>query len=97
MLSADYIIASEQESGNGRPDIIMIPKAGKGDKAMIIEYKIAKQEEDLASAAQMGLKQIIDKQYDAKIRPYAYVKQILSIAMAFCGKHIEIVYQVTEV
>ncbi|WP_375319043.1 AAA family ATPase [Candidatus Tisiphia endosymbiont of Oplodontha viridula] len=95
MLAPSYIIASEQESGSGRADIIMIPKASKGDKAIIIEYKIAKNAEDLASVAKIGLNQIIDKQYDIKIRQYQYVKQILKISMAFSGKNMELQYQVT--
>jgi len=106
MLSPSYLIASEQESGHGRPDLIMIPKAGKGDKAIIIEYKVvkdkkdrdpkvAKQAEDLASVAQLGLQQIIDKQYHVKVKPYTYVKKIISLSMAFCGKQVEIAYQVT--
>ncbi|MDR0329934.1 MAG: PD-(D/E)XK nuclease domain-containing protein, partial [Rickettsia sp.] len=96
MLAPSYIIASEQESGSGRADVIMIPKAGKGDKAIIIEYKIAKNTEDLASVVKIGLNQIIDKQYDVKIRQYQYVKQILKISIAFCGKNMELQYQVTE-
>jgi hypothetical protein len=75
MLSPSYIITNEQESGSGRADIIMIPKAAKGDKAIIIEYKIAKNTEDLALVAQMGLKQIIDKQYDTKIKEHYHVKK----------------------
>ncbi len=96
MLAPSYIIASEQESGSGRADVNMIPKAGKGDKAIIIEYKIAKNTEDLVSVAKIGLNQIIDKQYDVKIRQYQYVKQILKISIAFCGKNMELQYQVTE-
>ncbi|MDD9338037.1 MAG: AAA family ATPase [Rickettsiaceae bacterium] len=89
MLSPSYIIVSEQESGRGRPDIIMIPKSSKGDEAIIIEYKIAKKE-DLVSVAQMGLKQIIDKQYDTKIKEYSHVKKIIKLSMAFCGKNMEL-------
>jgi hypothetical protein len=33
----------------------MIPKVGKGDKAMVIEYKIAKSSEDLTTIAGSGL------------------------------------------
>ncbi|WP_425364513.1 AAA family ATPase [Candidatus Tisiphia endosymbiont of Mystacides longicornis] len=96
MLAPSYIISSEQESGDGRPDVIMIPKAGKGDKAMIIEYKISKNAEDLALVAQMGLKQIIDKQYDTKIKEYSHVKKIIKLSMAFFGKNMELQYQVNE-
>ncbi|WP_375332325.1 AAA family ATPase [Candidatus Tisiphia endosymbiont of Temnostethus pusillus] len=96
MLSSAYIITSEQESGSGRADIIMIPKAGKGDKAIIIEYKIAKNAEDLALVAQMGLKQIIDKQYDVKVKEHSHVKKIIKLSMAFFGKNMDLQYQVTE-
>ncbi|BFD46170.1 MAG: AAA family ATPase [Rickettsia endosymbiont of Sergentomyia squamirostris] len=96
MLAPSYIISSEQESGDGRPDVIMIPKTGKEDNAIIIEYKIAKNTEDLALVAQMGLKQIIDKQYDTKIKEYSHVKKIIKLSIAFCGKNVELQYQVNE-
>ncbi|MFU7502727.1 MAG: AAA family ATPase [Candidatus Tisiphia sp.] len=96
MLAPSYIISSEQESGDGRPDVIMIPKVGKEDKAIIIEYKIAKNTEDLTLVTQMGLKQIIDKQYDTKIKEHSHVKKIIKLSMAFHGKNMDLQYQVTE-
>ncbi|WP_341755632.1 AAA family ATPase [Candidatus Tisiphia endosymbiont of Ptychoptera albimana] len=95
MLAPSYIISSEQESGDGRPDVIMVPKVGKGDKAMVIEYKIAKSSEDLTTIAGSGLQQIIDRKYDTKIKEHQHVKQILKICMAFCGKNMDLQYQVT--
>jgi hypothetical protein len=94
ILSPSYIIASEQESGSGRADIIMIPKAGREDKAIIMEYKIAKNAEDLLSVAKMGLKQIIDKQYDTKIREHKHVKKIIKISIAFSSKEVALQYQI---
>ncbi|UCM92897.1 MAG: ATP-binding protein [Rickettsia endosymbiont of Cimex lectularius] len=96
MLAPSYIISSEQESGDGCPDVIMIPKAGKGDKAIIIEYKIAKNTEDLTTIAGSGLQQIIDRKYDTKIKEHQHVKQILKICMAFYGKNMDLQYQVTN-
>ncbi|WP_375330306.1 MULTISPECIES: AAA family ATPase [unclassified Candidatus Tisiphia] len=96
MLTPNYIISSEQESGDGRADVVMIPKIGKGDKAMIIEYKIAKSSEELADIAKAGLQQIINRKYDSKIKEYSHVKQILKISMAFCGKNMELQYEVTK-
>ncbi len=96
MLSFAYIITSEQESGSGRADIMMIPKTGKENNAIIIEYKIAKNKKDLASVAKIGLNQIIDKQYDTKIKEYSHVKKIIKLSIAFCGKNMELQYQVTE-
>jgi len=98
-LGPGYIIESEQESGDGRPDAIIIPKPGKGDKAIIIEYKIAKVREDLPTIAKLGLEQIINKHYDTKIKQshYQHVKQILKISMAFCGKDMDLEYKATDV
>ncbi|WP_425360528.1 MULTISPECIES: AAA family ATPase [unclassified Candidatus Tisiphia] len=96
MLGPNYIISSEQESGDGRPDIVMIPKIGKGDKAMIIEYKIAKSSEDLGSIAKSGLQQIIDRRYDAKIKEHQHIKNIIKISMAFSGKNMELEYEITK-
>ncbi|WP_341748702.1 AAA family ATPase [Candidatus Tisiphia endosymbiont of Sialis lutaria] len=96
MLAPNYIISSEQESGDGRADVVMIPKIGKGDKAMIIEYKIAKSSEELADIAKSGLQQIINKKYDSKIKEHSHVKQILKISMAFCGKNMELEYEITK-
>ncbi|MCC8484008.1 MAG: PD-(D/E)XK nuclease domain-containing protein, partial [Rickettsia endosymbiont of Labidopullus appendiculatus] len=95
-LTTDYVIDSERESGDGRSDIVMIPKLGKGDKAMVIEYKIAKSSEDLVNIAKTGLQQILDKKYDTKIKEHQHVKNIIKISMAFCGKNMELEYEVTK-
>ncbi len=93
-LSASYIIDSERETGSGRADIILIPQTGKHDSAIIIEYKIAKTSEELESIAEIGLKQIIDKQYDTKLKEQAHVKKIIKISMAFAGKEVAMQYQI---
>ena len=91
-LTPSHIIESEAESGGGRADIVLIPHNGKGDQAIIIEYKISKKKEDLALMAKTGLEQIIDKRYDLKIKQHPHVKKILKIGMAFFGKNVEMVY-----
>lgn len=96
-LTPSHIIESEVESGDGRADIVLIPHNGKGDQAIIIEYKISKKKEDLALMARTGLEQIIDKRYDLKIKQHLHVKKILKIAMAFCGKEIDLQYQIDEI
>ncbi|WP_375327363.1 PD-(D/E)XK nuclease domain-containing protein [Candidatus Tisiphia endosymbiont of Nemotelus uliginosus] len=75
ILAPDYIIDSERETGSGRADIVLVPKRGRKDNAIIIEYKISKTSEDLESTATAGLQQIIDKQYDAKIKEHSHVKK----------------------
>ncbi|WP_375332389.1 PD-(D/E)XK nuclease domain-containing protein [Candidatus Tisiphia endosymbiont of Temnostethus pusillus] len=42
--------------------------------------------------AKAGLKQIIDKQYDAKVKGHKHVKKIIKISMTFCGKKVVLEY-----
>ncbi len=93
-LVRKYMIESNRESGHGRCDHILIPIAQAVGTAIIIEYKICKTSEELESTAKSGLKQIMDRQYDSKIKEYKHVKKILKISMAFCGKEVAMHYQV---
>ncbi len=94
MLAPNYIIESERETGSGRADIMLLPKAGKSHNAIIIEYKICKSPDILESVAKEGLDQIVRKQYEAKIKEYSHVQKIIKIAMAFCGKEVALQYQI---
>ncbi|ROT47510.1 AAA family ATPase [Candidatus Cardinium hertigii] len=97
MLTPDYIVESERETGSGRADIILLPQAGRSDNAIIIEYKVAKTLKDLPSVAEIGLQQIIDKKYDTKVKEHRYVKKLLKLSMAFCGKQVAFAYQIDTV
>ncbi|MCC8369006.1 MAG: ATP-binding protein [Rickettsia endosymbiont of Oxypoda opaca] len=94
MLAVSHIIDSEKETGKGRADLVLIPKVGRNNNAIIIEYKIAKKEEDLEAIAKAGLAQINSQQYDTKIKEYSHVQKITKIAMAFCGKEVALQYQI---
>ncbi|MCC8372202.1 MAG: ATP-binding protein [Rickettsia endosymbiont of Pseudomimeciton antennatum] len=97
MLASDYIIESERETGSGRADIMLLPKAGKQNNAIIIEYKICKSPDILESVAKKGLEQIVRKKYEAKIKEYSHVQKIIKISMAFRGKEVELQYQIDVV
>ncbi|OZG31665.1 AAA family ATPase [Rickettsia endosymbiont of Culicoides newsteadi] len=96
-LASDYIIDSERETGSGRADIVLLPKIGKSDNAIIIEYKICKSPDILESVAKEGLDQIVRKKYEAKIKEHSHVQKIIKIAMAFCGKEVALEYQIDVV
>ncbi|WP_425363721.1 AAA family ATPase [Candidatus Tisiphia endosymbiont of Hybos culiciformis] len=95
-LTVQYVIESNRESGYGRCDHMLVPIVGRGDSAIIVEYKICKIPEELESVAKIGLKQIINKQYDAKIKEHVHIKKITKIAIAFCGKEVALEYRVDE-
>ncbi len=96
-LAPSHIIESETESGDGRVDIVLIPHSGKGEQAIIIEYKISKDKQDLASMTRIGLNQMINKSYDLKIKQHLHIKKILKISMAFCGKDMDLQYQLDAI
>jgi len=96
MLAVSHIIDSEKETGKGRADIVLIPKTGQNNNAIIIEYKIAKKEEDLEQVAEAGLSQINNQQYDAKIKEHSHVQKIIKISMAFYGKQVALQYQIEK-
>ncbi|MCC8398938.1 MAG: ATP-binding protein [Rickettsia endosymbiont of Labidopullus appendiculatus] len=81
---------------NSRCDRILTSIVGRGNQAIVVEYKIAKSSEELDKIAKFGLQQIIDKKYDTKIKEYQHVKNIIKISMAFSGKNMELQYDVTK-
>ncbi len=68
-LAPDYLITSNRESGLGRYDVMLEPKA-KNDKAFILEFKVKDEntgEITLEDTVNAALKQIEDKEYEATL------------------------------
>ncbi|MEO1219125.1 MAG: AAA family ATPase [Bacteroidota bacterium] len=91
-----YTLASEWESGMGRPDFMLIPQSQYGDQALILEYKVSPKVRGLTSLAAKGLIQIADKGYKASLKSHGHIRQALQVCLAFCGKKVAVKYaQVT--
>lgn len=85
ILSNQYQIKSNRESGLGRFDIQLIPLT-KEIPGFIFEFKYTKDPHiDLESLADFTLKQIEEKKYDTELLD-AQVHSIVKIGIAFCGK-----------
>ncbi|MBX9889872.1 MAG: PD-(D/E)XK nuclease domain-containing protein [Amoebophilaceae bacterium] len=93
-LASKYTISSNKEAGLGRCDHILTPIAGRGDHAIIIEYKVVKDKKELAPIAKAGLAQIQDKQYEATIKQQLHVKKMSKISLAFFGKQVAVYYEI---
>ncbi|MEO1301397.1 MAG: AAA family ATPase, partial [Bacteroidota bacterium] len=93
ILLEDYDVQGDREHGLGRPDVVLIPQAHHGDQAMIIEYKVGQQANELASLAAQGLAQIADREYSASLKMHSRVKRVLQICIAFCGKKVAVQYK----
>ena len=82
-LSGEYIVKSNREAGEGRFDIMM----EKYDRSVgiVVEFKLAKEDEDLSKKAQEGKEQIKEKEYYKELEIDG-VKNILTYGISFIGK-----------
>ena len=92
-LSCYYQIESEQESGRGRADVVLIPKTAHRDQAIVIEYKVSQHASDLPALAEAGLRQIETKGYATRAKAHDHVKKVLQICLAFSGKDVVMKHQ----
>ena len=81
---SNYIVLSNRESGNGRPDILLKYPSVRG-KAVIIEIKVAKSYQELEEKCDAALQQIEDRKYEEPLRQEGY-NIILKYGIAFYKK-----------
>ena len=94
VLSDNYYISSNRESGEGRFDIELQPKR-RGGHGYIIEFKACK-EEELEKMADSAVRQIQQKSYTANLEKHD-VSVIGMFGVAFCGKKVSVVYEEHDV
>lgn len=80
----NYIVLSNRESGNGRPDLLLKYPSVRG-KAVILEIKIAKTYRELEQKCDEALEQIEAQRYEEPLRQEGY-SDILKYGVAFYRK-----------
>ena len=83
MLS-DYQIVSNQETGNGRSDIMVLP-AYKKKRGLVLEVKVATKEKDIEITAQRACHQIREMNYIDGLQERGYT-DIIGYGIAFYKK-----------
>ena len=63
-LTKDYEADSNKESGDGRPDIMLKNELGSIKKAIILEFKVAKSENQFEAQCDEALEQIEKRRYE---------------------------------
>ncbi len=88
-LSYRYIIQSNRESGDGRYDIMLMPR-DHNDFGILLEFKKTKSKTKavLAAAADKALQQIKTHNYKKQLRDFGYKGKIICYGISACGKHI---------
>ncbi|TSJ81238.1 MAG: ATP-binding protein [Candidatus Cardinium sp.] len=90
-LGITYYIRSNRESGLGRYDLLLISKK-EGSKALLLEFKQVRKEEELETAAKLALSQIQIQAYHTEILQYPYVQEVVEVGIAFSGKSVVAAY-----
>ena len=94
VLSDNYYISSNRESGEGRFDIELQPKS-RGGHGYIIEFKACK-EAELEKMAGSAVRQIHQKSYTANLEKHG-VSGIGMFGVAFSGKKVSVAYEEHDV
>ena len=94
IMSENYFVKSNVESGDGIPDLVLKPR-NKKDKAFIFEFKYsrAKDSRNLKRTAKSALKQINDRNYVDGLKYEGY-ENVVKIGMGFRKKDVEVVVDV---
>ncbi len=92
-LEDKYRVLSNKESGDGRPDVMIIPN-DISKKGVVIEFKIADSADDatMQEAVDQALSQINCKNYIDEFL-FTGIKEVIKIGIAFCGKNVSIGYE----
>ena len=80
----NYIVVSNREAGNGRPDIVLKYPSIRG-KTVIIEIKVAGSWKELEKKCTEALKQIEEKDYETELLREGY-QDIMKYGVAFYKK-----------
>lgn len=80
-LRRRYYIHSNREGGRGRYDLVVEPM-DKSKNGLVIEFKVAKEKEDLEKASEEALAQIEEKRYYEGLRERG-VEKIILVGISF--------------
>ena len=80
-LRRRYYIHSNREGGRGRYDLVVEPM-DKSKNGLVIEFKVAKEKEDLEKASEEALTQIEEKRYYEGLRDRG-VEKIILVGISF--------------
>lgn len=89
-----YEISSNRESGEGRYDLVLLPKQHQ-DAGYIFEFKQTTPA-GLKAAAERALEQIRDPHYDASLFLPSGMQRIIQVGIAFSGKRLAMTHNIQK-
>lgn len=86
--SENYLVKSNRESGNGRPDLIVKSPSLRG-RAFVLEVKVSECIDDLEADAEKALLQVYDRKYMEELHMEGYQK-VACYGISFYRKDCEV-------
>lgn len=93
-LRRRYYIHSNREGGRGRYDLVVEPM-DKSKNGLVIEFKVAKEKEDLEKASEEALAQIEEKRYYEGLRERG-VEKIILVGISFYQRDFKLQGKIIE-
>ncbi len=84
VLARDYEVRSNRESGHGRCDVLVLPKAA-GRPGVALELKVVREGEGVEAALEAALRQLRERDYAAELRARG-AAPVHELAAVFDGK-----------
>ena len=89
----EYYFSSNPEAGEGRADVLIMPKSGSLKyNAVVLEFKKARKEEELQKKAELAIEQIKKKKYIEEAKKRGATK-IFIYGVGFCGREIKMIME----
>ncbi len=86
--SENYLVQSNRESGDGRPDLVVKSPSLRG-RSFVLEVKVSASVDDLEKDAQKALRQIKEKNYTRELKAEGY-KKVDCYGLSFYRKDCEV-------
>ena len=83
-LGDEYEVRSNRESGYGRYDVMVLPKAA-GRPGVVLELKVPAEDEDVEGALDAARRQLAEREYAAELRARG-AEPVHELAVVFDGK-----------
>ena len=90
-----YYISSNKESGHGIYDLCLIPTADYVKIGWVLEFKVAKTEEQLDDKVKEGMQQMFERQYMTELKAYR-CQDYICLAIAFYKKQLKYQYKIIQ-
>ena len=90
-----YHISSNKESGHGIYDLCLIPISKYVKIGWVLEFKVAKTEEQLDGKVKEGMQQMFERQYMTELKAYR-CQDYICLAIAFYKKQLKYQYKIIQ-